>query len=169
MATKVYEWIREGYENKVKAVPYENTAEALEVKKEIRGGDFSTAGAGATEIKKVIKKLAVSPQIVRRVGIASFEAEVNVIVYAEKGTITASITPSHIAVVVADRGPGIEDITKAMIPGYTTAPPEVREMGFGAGLGLPNIKENSDYFRIETELGVGTTVTFWFFLDGANP
>ncbi|NIT35118.1 MAG: anti-sigma regulatory factor [candidate division Zixibacteria bacterium] len=131
----------------------------------IRGGDFANAGAGASEIKRVIKKLAITPQIVRRVAVSSFEAEVNVTVYAEEGTIDARVTPSCIYVVVKDRGPGIPDIEQAMQPGWTTATPEVREMGFGAGLGLPNIRSNVDYLKISSEVGEGTVLEFAIMLE----
>jgi len=134
--------------------------QVIEIEKTIAGGDFARAGAGASEIKRLVKKLAVPPAVVRRVAVACFEGEVNVTVYAEKGTIKARITPACIFVVVADEGPGIPDIEQAMQPGWTTATPEVREMGFGAGLGLPNIRENADYLRVRSETGTGTILEF---------
>jgi serine/threonine-protein kinase RsbT len=138
--------------------------DAIEIERDIRGGDFAKVGAGASEIKKIIKKLAISPPVMRRAAIACFEAEVNVTVYAETGNIKARVTPLCIYVVVRDHGPGIPDIEQAMEPGWTTATPEVREMGFGAGLGLPNIRSNVDYLKITAEVGVGTGLEFVIFL-----
>jgi anti-sigma regulatory factor (Ser/Thr protein kinase) len=168
MGWREFSWKREGVDAaKLEACARGTGGETIEVGREIAGGDFASAGAGASEIKRVIKKLAISPPIVRRVAVASFEAEVNVTVYAREGSISARITPVCIHVVVADRGPGIPDIEQAMQPGWTTATPEVREMGFGAGLGLPNIRENSDYVKIRSKVGEGTVVEFFILLDGA--
>lgn len=164
-------WVRDGVDRAraeacLAASAQPEAAEVIVVTKAITGGDFANAGSGATEIKRLIKKLAVPPQVARRAGVACFEAEINVIVYADSGTITARVSPACIAVEVEDQGPGIPDISQAMVPGWTTATPEVREMGFGAGLGLPNIQQNSDYLKIESEVGVGTTITFIIFMDG---
>lgn len=141
--------------------------QVIEIEKPIVGGDFARAGAGASEIKRLVKKLAVPPAVVRRVAVACFEAEVNVTVYATQGTIKARITPACIFIVVTDEGPGIPDIEQAMQPGWTTATPEIREMGFGAGLGLPNIRENSDYLKVKSEAGTGTILEFAFLLPAA--
>jgi anti-sigma regulatory factor (Ser/Thr protein kinase) len=160
-------WSREGLDperlERARDLPDD---QVIIVERSITGGDFSNAGTGATEIKRVIKKLAISPAIARRAGIACFEAEVNVVVYAEEGVIAARISPASIAVTVTDRGPGIPDIEQAMVPGWTTATAEVREMGFGAGLGLPNIQQNSDHLEITSETGVGTKIFFVILLDG---
>lgn len=161
MGWRKFTWRRESVTAvDIEACDAEANGEAIEVERSIAGGDFANAGAGASEIKRVIKKLAVPPHIVRRVAVACFEAEVNVTVYAEEGTISARITPLCIRVVVKDKGPGIPDIEQAMQPGWTTATPEVREMGFGAGLGLPNIRENSDCVNIRSKVGEGTMVEF---------
>lgn len=166
MGSSEFIWTREGVDaEKVGGCKQQGEEEAVEVGRAITGGDFANAGAGASEIKRVIKKLAISPQIVRRVAVSSFEAEVNVTVYAEEGTIDARVTPSCIYVVVKDRGPGIPDIEQAMQPGWTTATPEVREMGFGAGLGLPNIRSNVDYLKISSEVGEGTVLEFAIMLE----
>lgn len=161
MGWREFTWRRESVTAEdIEACDAEANGEAIEVERSIAGGDFANAGTGASEIKRVIKKLAIPPHIVRRVAVACFEAEVNVTVYAEEGTISARITPVCIRVVVMDKGPGIPDIDQAMQPGWTTATPEVREMGFGAGLGLPNIRENSDYVNIRSKVGEGTMVEF---------
>jgi serine/threonine-protein kinase RsbT len=124
----------------------------------VRGGDFGHAGEVSTTIKSMLKQIGFPSEIIRRVAIATYEAEMNVVVYADEATVTFEATPSAITVTLADRGRGIEDIDLAMQEGYSTATDEIREMGFGAGMGLPNIKRNSDDLAIVSEVGVGTTV-----------
>jgi serine/threonine-protein kinase RsbT len=166
MAGADFIWTREGIDfDKVKGCAGAAADEAIETENRITGGDFANAGAGAIQIKRLIKKLAISPQVVRRAAIACFEAEVNVTVYAREGTIKARVTPLCIYVVVEDRGPGIPDIEQAMQPGWTTATPEVREMGFGAGLGLPNIRGNVDFLKITSKVGEGTVLEFAILLS----
>jgi anti-sigma regulatory factor (Ser/Thr protein kinase) len=125
---------------------------------QLMGGDFTNAGAASSELKATLTKLGVLPNIVRRVAIAAFEAEMNVIIHAVAGTMHYTITPTLVKVVVTDMGPGIEDISLAMQEGYSTAPDWVREMGWGAGMGLPNIKKNADMFKIDSVVGEGTTL-----------
>ncbi len=120
--------------------------------------DFVNAGAASSAIKKTLKQLNVSPQIVKRVVVALYEAEVNAIAHAYGGTIYADIEPDKIIVKVVDTGPGIPDIDWAMQEGNSTASPEVRNMGFGAGMGLPNIQKNVDRLNVTSTVGVGTTV-----------
>jgi anti-sigma regulatory factor (Ser/Thr protein kinase) len=122
----------------------------------VQGKNFFDAGRASTEIKAMLKELGIDPAIVRRVAIATYEAEMNVVMYAEKATLTLEVTPRTIKILVNDRGPGIPDIDLAMQEGYSTATPEMREMGFGAGMGLPNIRRNSDDFRISSAVGEGT-------------
>jgi serine/threonine-protein kinase RsbT len=124
----------------------------------LTGGDFTNAGVASSELKSIMTKLSISPDIVRRAAIATFEGEMNVIIHAVAGVMYYMITPDHIKVVLNDMGPGIPDIQQAMREGYSTAPDWVREMGWGAGMGLPNIKKNSDEFRIDSVVGEGTTV-----------
>jgi len=124
----------------------------------IDGGDFVNAGKASSSIKRVLKQLNVAPELVKRVVIALYETEVNVVAHAEEGVIEALLEVEQITITVRDKGPGIEDIQKAMEPGYSTASSKVREMGFGAGMGLPNMKKNSDDLHIESEPGQGTTV-----------
>lgn len=128
----------------------------------IRGKDFFDAGRASTEIKAILKELGVDPVVVRRVAIAAYEAEMNVVMYAEKAEVTLEVTPSRVRMVVRDTGPGIPDIDLAMREGYSTATPEMREMGFGAGMGLPNIKRNSDAFAISSVEGKGATLDMTF-------
>lgn len=124
----------------------------------INSGDFINAGKASSDVKKVLKQLNVPPHLIKRVVVALYETEVNVVAHADGGEISVVIDSERIGIVVADRGPGIEDIDKAMQSGYSTASREVREMGFGAGMGLPNIKKNSDRFIIISKPGKGTRV-----------
>ncbi len=127
---------------------------------DIKSGDFTSAGKASSQIKQVLKQLQVDPKTIKRIVVAVYEAEVNVVAHSIGGTLTAQITENEIVVVVADRGPGIRNIELAMKAGFSTASKEVREMGFGAGMGLPNIKKNTDDFMIESRLGEGTSLTF---------
>ena len=120
--------------------------------------DFVNAGAASSAIKKTLKQLNVSPQIVKRVVVALYEAEVNAIAHAYGGMIYADIEPDKIVLKVEDKGPGSPDIAWAMQEGNSTASPEVRNMGFGAGMGLPNIQKNVDKLNVQSTVGVGTTV-----------
>ena len=120
--------------------------------------DFVNAGAASSAIKKTLKQLNVSPQIIKRVVVALYEAEVNANAHAYGGMIYADIEPDKIVLKVEDKGPGIPDIDWAMQEGNSTASPEVRNMGFGAGMGLPNIQKNVDKLNVTSTVGVGTTV-----------
>ncbi len=124
----------------------------------ITGRDFGHAGTVSTTIKSKLKQIGFSPDVIRRVAIATYEAEINVVVYADRATVTFEVTPAEITVTLEDQGRGIADIEQAMQEGFSTATDEIREMGFGAGMGLPNIKKNSDDFEVTSEVGVGTTV-----------
>lgn len=126
----------------------------------INGGDFSNAGKASSQIKKALKQLNVNGRSIKRIVVAVYEAEVNVAAHACHGKIVADIGENDIRVTVSDQGPGIEDIQQAMQPGFSTASKEVREMGFGAGMGLSNIEKNTDEMHIESRLGEGTTLTF---------
>ena len=121
-------------------------------------GDFVNAGKASSSVKKTLKQLNVNPQVVKRVVVALYEAEVNAIAHAYGGKVIVDIDADKIKMVVADKGPGIPDIALAMQEGYSTARPEVRDMGFGAGMGLPNMQKNVDKMNVTSEVGVGTTV-----------
>ena len=121
-------------------------------------GDFVNAGKASSSVKKTLKQLNVDPQVVKRVVVALYEAEVNAIAHAYVGKVLVDIDPDRIKMVVADKGPGIPDIAWAMEEGHSTARPEVRDMGFGAGMGLPNMQKNVDKLNVTSEVGVGTTV-----------
>lgn len=125
---------------------------------EVEGGDFTTAGQASSSVKKTLKHLGVDPAVIKRVVVALYEAEVNIVAHAHRGTIYADIDGAGIHLKLVDEGPGIPDIGLAMTKGYSTASPQVREMGFGAGMGLPNISDNADQLRIHSEVGKGTTI-----------
>lgn len=131
---------------------------------EIPGDDFTRAGEASSDTKNKLKMLGVDNAAVRKAAIAMYEGEINMVIHANGGTLTVTISDSEIVIVLADNGPGIADISKAMQEGYSTAPEEVRSLGFGAGMGLPNMKKYSDEFHIESEVGKGTTVTIKVFL-----
>jgi len=124
----------------------------------IDGGDFVNAGKASSAVKRVLKQLNVPSGRIKRVVIALYEMEVNVVAHATQGQIDVEIESEKISIIVNDSGPGITDLEKAMEEGFTTASREVREMGFGAGMGLPNIKRNSDFMEIESTPGEGTRV-----------
>ena len=125
---------------------------------EVRGRDFDKAGDASAEVTSILKDIGIDPGIILRVGVVTFEAEMNVVMYADTGEVTFTLTDEDILIEVADRGPGIPDIELAMQEGYSTAPDEMRDMGFGFGMGLPNIRKNSDTFNLESEVGRGTRV-----------
>lgn len=131
----------------------------MNLKFEIEGGDFTRAGYVSSEVKKVLKQLSLDAQTIKRVVIALYEAEVNVVAHAYRGRVEVDIEPDRVVVTLDDDGPGIPDIARAMEAGYSTASKEVREMGFGAGMGLPNMKRNADSLDIRSTVGKGTTVT----------
>jgi anti-sigma regulatory factor (Ser/Thr protein kinase) len=124
----------------------------------IEGGNFSRAGHASSEIKKMLKQLGVDSRCIKNIVIAMYEAEVNVVAHAFEGLIQVHIESDKITTVISDKGPGIADVDLAMQEGYSTASKKVREMGFGAGMGLPNIKKNTDELTIESTVNKGTTV-----------
>ena len=131
---------------------------------EIERGNFADAGQASSSVKRILKQLGVDPTNIKRTVVALFEAEINAIAHAYGGTIDVDIDDGKIVMVVADQGPGIPDLDLAMQEGWSTASPQVREMGYGAGMGLPNIRKNTDDLKIDTKVGVGTTVTMTVYL-----
>ena len=123
---------------------------------DVNGEDFTRAGEASGSVKKRLKALGYNPDAIRRVAIAMYEAEINMVIHADGGFVDVAIFPDHVDVLLSDHGPGIPDVEKAMQEGYSTAPDNVRNLGFGAGMGLPNIKKYTDSMRIETEIGKGT-------------
>jgi anti-sigma regulatory factor (Ser/Thr protein kinase) len=131
----------------------------------IEGKDFFNAGRASTEIKSILKELGVDGGIIRRVAIAAYEAEMNVVMYASRATLTFTMTPTVITIDVNDEGPGIPDVDLAMQEGYSTATAEMRELGFGAGMGLPNIKRNADEFTVESVVRKGTRLRITIYIN----
>lgn len=131
----------------------------------VYGHNFDTAGETSTEIKSILKGLEIDSDIIRRAVVVAFEAEMNVVMYANIGTLSFTITDEGINIEVADEGPGIPDIAQAMQEGFSTASDEMREKGFGFGMGLPNIKKNSDFLKIESDVGKGTMILARIRLD----
>jgi len=132
----------------------------------IVGNDFEHGGEVATRVKAILKQLGFPTDAIRRLSIANFEAEMNVIMYAAEGSLELAVLPTAVRVTVSDRGQGIPDIEWAMQEGHSTATPEMRARGFGAGLGLPNIRRNSDEFNIESTVGVGTVLRYVVYANG---
>ena len=125
---------------------------------DVDGSDFTRAGEASSNLKKKLRALGVSPDVIRRVSIALYEGEINMVIHADGGKIDVEMTPDRIEMVLRDTGKGIPDIEQAMQAGWSTAADEVRALGFGAGMGLPNMKKNTDEMKIESTVGVGTTV-----------
>ena len=125
----------------------------------VNAEDFTRAGEASSDVKGKLKRMGVTPDAVRKVAIAMYEGEINMVIHANGGEITVEISPNEICMILKDKGPGIVDIDKAMQAGYSTASENVRALGFGAGMGLPNMKKYSDEMQIDTVIGVGTTVT----------
>ena len=133
--------------------------EAIVLKYEVSPDDFTRAGEASSDVKSKLKQMGVPPDAVRKVAIAMYAGEINMVIHAQGGEITVSITPEKIVMVLADVGPGIPDVELAMRAGYSTAPDAIRSLGFGAGMGLPNMKKYTDEMNIDTTVGVGTTIT----------
>ena len=131
-------------------------------------GEFDTAGDASSKIKATLKKLGISAQVIRDVAIAAYESEMNLIIHSIGGTMRLEISPQEILLVSEDGGPGIADIELALKEGYSTAPESVRNLGFGAGMGLPNIRRHSHSFHIESRLGKGTRIEARYYLNGAS-
>lgn len=132
--------------------------QAMRLTYDVFGNDFNSAGKAAEQAKRVLKQIGIDSSIIRKVSIAAYEAEMNIVIHAYKGQLIFSITPKYIELIAKDEGPGIPNIEKAMEEGYSTAPDKIRELGFGAGMGLPNMKKFSDIFEIDSVVGKGTQV-----------
>jgi len=133
-------------------------SDTIKLTYEVSDEDFTRAGEASSDVKKKLRQIGVPPEAIRKVAIAMYEGEINMVIHANGGTITVLVDAESIEMILADRGPGIPDVEKAMQAGYSTAPENVRNLGFGAGMGLPNMKKYSDEMEVETTLGVGTTV-----------
>lgn len=135
------------------------TKQAINLEFSLEGSNFDRAGEASSKIKRVLQQLGVRSDVIRRIAISSYEAEMNVIIHAWSGRIEANIFPEYTKLVIEDKGPGIPDVHQAMQEGFSTAPDHIREMGFGAGMGLPNMAKCTDEFDIQSQVGIGTTIT----------
>ncbi len=134
-------------------------SEALSFKFSVDGENFTSAGEASVQVKKNLRSLGISPEIIRRVSIAMYEGEINMVIHAGGGIAEVFVEPEKITIVLTDHGPGIANVDIAMQEGFSTAPDNIRALGFGAGMGLPNMKRYTDDMKIETELGKGTKIT----------
>ena len=133
-------------------------SEALTFRFIVEGDDFTSAGQASVQVKKNLRQLGLDSEIIRRVSIAMYEGEINMVIHAGGGTAEVNVCEDYIEIILEDHGPGIKDIEQAMQAGYSTAPDSIRSLGFGAGMGLPNMKKNSDTMTVESTVGVGTRI-----------
>ncbi len=126
---------------------------------DVDGENFSSAGEASVVVKKKLRQLGFPPDVIRKVSIAMYEGEINMVIHADGGTADVEVLDDEIVIVLSDHGPGIPNVELAMQEGYSTARENIRSLGFGAGMGLPNMKKYTDYMQIDTEVGVGTTIT----------
>lgn len=134
-------------------------SELLNFHFDVDGNDFTSAGQASIQIKKNLRRLGLDPETIRRVSIAMYEGEINMVIHAHGGQADVNIYENYIEIILKDNGPGIKNIEQAMQEGFSTAPDQIRSLGFGAGMGLPNMKRYTDDMKIESEVGKGTTVT----------
>ncbi len=130
----------------------------LTLRYEVPGDDFTRAGEASSDVKRKLKQLGYNPEAIRKVAIAMYEGEINMVIHAGGGEAVVDVDPKQVQIVLWDHGPGIPDVEKAMQEGWSTAPDNVRNLGFGAGMGLPNMKKYTDELRIDTKVGEGTTL-----------
>lgn len=140
----------------------------VKLKYDIEGGNFNRAGNASSQVKRVLKQLNIDQRLIKKIVVALYEAEVNIVAHAYEGTMEINISPEKIDMILQDKGPGISNVEQAMLEGFSTASQKVREMGFGAGMGLPNIKKNTDLMEIETSVGVGTTLRMTKYLNNVE-
>ncbi len=140
-------------------------ADAVTFKFNVDGEDFTSAGQASILMKKNLRQLGLPPETIRRVSIAMYEGEINMVIHAGGGVAEISVTEEYIEIILRDNGPGIKDIEQAMQEGFSTATDNIRSLGFGAGMGLPNMKRYTDYMNIESNVGVGTTITMRVNID----
>ena len=134
-------------------------SEALKFRFDVDGDDFTSAGKASVQVKKNLRQLGLSPETIRRVSIAMYEGEINMVILAGGGVAEVTVTEDCVEIFLSDKGPGIKDIDQAMQEGFSTASDNIRSLGFGAGMGLPNMKRYTDYMDIKSTVGVGTDIT----------
>ena len=140
-------------------------SDSIKLTYQVSDDDFTRAGEASSNVKSKLKMMNVPPDAIRKVAISMYEGEINMVIHANGGTITVGISKDCITMILADKGPGIKNIEQAMQAGFSTAPDNIRTLGFGAGMGLPNMKKYSDEMDIQTEIGVGTTVTMKVYIQ----
>ena len=140
-------------------------SDSIKLHYDVPGDDFTRAGAASGDVKRNLKTLGISPSVIRNVSIAMYEGEINMVIHAGGGEIDVEINENEIIMILADKGPGIENIELAMKEGYSTAPDNIRSLGFGAGMGLPNIKKYTDEFKLDTVVGEGTTLNLKVYIQ----
>ena len=134
-------------------------AESLRFHYDVDGGNFTSAGQASVQVKGVLSQLGLDPAVIRRVSIAMYEGEINMVIHADGGSADILVDDGCVTIILADKGPGIADVEQAMQDGFSTAPDNIRSLGFGAGMGLPNMKRYTDYMKIDSVVGEGTTIT----------
>ncbi len=134
-------------------------SELLNFHFDVDGKDFTSAGKASVQVKKNLRQLGLPPEIIRRVSIAMYEGEINMVIHAGGGTADVNVTEEYVEIILSDQGPGIKDVEQAMQEGFSTATDNIRSLGFGAGMGLPNMKRYSDYMKIDSTVGEGTDIT----------
>ena len=134
-------------------------SESVKFHFDVNGNSFTSAGQASVQVKKNLRELGIPAEVIRRVSIAMYEGEINMVIHAHGGDADVEVYEDKVVIILNDQGPGIPNIELAMKEGYSTAPDNIRSLGFGAGMGLPNMKKYTDSMEIETELGVGTTIT----------
>ncbi|MCX7615007.1 MAG: ATP-binding protein [Clostridiales bacterium] len=143
-------------------------SELIKLVYQVDGDDFTAAGSASSDVKRIMKQLGMDSEITRRVTICMYEGEMNMVIHAKGGEAFVEIDDEKVKILMKDKGPGIPDLNLAMQEGWTTADETARNLGFGAGMGLPNMKRYSDEFQIETKMGEGTTVTMQIWLNGGK-
>jgi anti-sigma regulatory factor (Ser/Thr protein kinase) len=139
--------------------------DAVVFRYEVDGSDFTSAGHASVQVKKNLRQIGISPEVIRRVSIAMYEGEINMVIHAGGGVAEVKVYEDNIEIILEDNGPGIKDIELAMQEGFSTAPDQIRTLGFGAGMGLPNMKRYTDFMNIESTVGVGTRITMKVNID----
>lgn len=139
-------------------------SEPLVFRYQVDGENFSSAGEASVDVKKKLRQLAFSPDIIRRVSIAMYEGEINMVIHANGGEAKVLVYPDCIEIILEDNGPGIPDVELAMQEGYSTAKDNIRQLGFGAGMGLPNMKKYTDFMEVTSTVGVGTKIVMKVFV-----
>ncbi len=139
-------------------------ADVFKLRYEVDGDNFMAAGAASSDVKKVLRQLGIGAEAIRKAAVAMYEGEINMVIHAGGGVADITVADDYIEIILTDKGPGIPDVDQAMQEGWSTAPDNIRALGFGAGMGLPNMKKYSDEMKIDTVVGEGTTITMRIFI-----